>query len=76
MEATAATPFPVSMMGRMSKAPASIPRSRSSCETTQSTVRSSEADSSFGSTIPSTPGVTTAWRSPQQKGVSTAFTRT
>ena len=76
MSRSAAIPRPVSMIGMRSIPPSASPRERSSAATAHSTATIWSGDSTFGSTIPSTPGTTTAWRSSKQNGVSNALIRT
>ena len=74
--ATSAKPLAVSRIGRRSIVPFGSPFSRSTCATSQSAVRSSCALSTFGSTMPSIFGPTTARISPYPKSVESGLTRT
>ena len=76
MSRNAAMPRPVSMIGMRSMLPSVRPRVRSSAAMAQSAATSWAEDSTLGSTMPSTPGVTTACRSSKQNGVSNALIRT
>ena len=70
------SPRAVSMIGIRSIERSASPRSRSTCSNTQSIVASVAGLSTFGRMTPSSPGCTTATRSPQQNSVSAALTRT